>query len=101
MGCQRLVYVPGDVVMVAGLQQLIDVLLRALGHGVDPPAPKRRRAPMGLADGVRVQRGDGPGRPPVHEMERVLVPAWHRGEQPGQLAWSAVSLLQHPGRRQA
>ena len=35
------------------------------------------------AGGVGVQRGDGPGRPPVHEMQRVLVPAWYRGEQPG------------------
>ena len=83
MGCQRLVGVPGGVVVVAGLQQLLDVLLAALGDGVDPPAPERRRAPVGLAGGVGVQRGDGPGRPPVHEMQRVLVPAWYRGEQPG------------------
>ncbi len=79
----RLVCISGGVVVVAGLQQLFHVLFAALRDGVDPPLPERRRPLVGLPGGGGVQRGDGPGCPPVHEMQRLLVPAGHRREQPG------------------
>ena len=83
MGCQRLVGLPGGVVVVARLQELVDVVVRALRDGVDSPVPERRRPPVGLLGGVGVERGDGPGRPPVHEMQRGLIPGRHRDQQPG------------------
>ena len=45
---------PGGVVVVAGLQELVDVVFAALRDGVDPPVPERRRPPVGL---VRRRRG--------------------------------------------
>ena len=73
----------GGVVVVAGLQQLVDVVLAALRDGVDAPVPERRGPLVGLPGGVGMELGDGSGCPAVHEMQRGLVLAGHRREQAG------------------
>ena len=83
MGCQRLVVLPGGVMVVAGLQELVDGVFAALREGGDPPVPECRRPLVGVPGGVGAERGEGPGRPPVHEMPPRLAPAGHRGQQPG------------------
>ena len=84
-GCHRLVCLPGGVVVVAGLQELVDVVLAALRDGADPPVPERRGPAVGLPGGIGMQLGDRPGRLAlaVHEMQRALVAACHRHEQAG------------------
>ena len=78
-----LVEVAGGVVVVAGFQQLVDVLLAGLRQGVDAPVPERRRPAVCFAGGVWIKLGEGAGGPPVHEMERGLVVTGDGGEEPG------------------
>ena len=83
MSCHGLVGLPGSVTMVAGLQELLDVVFAALRDGVNPPVPERGRLSVGVPGGVGVEGGDGPGCPPVHELPRVLVLGRDRDQQPG------------------
>ena len=82
-GLDGLVGLPGGVVVVAGFQQLVDVLLAGLREGVDAPAPERRRPAVRFRGGVRMKLGEGAGGPAVHEMQRRRVLAGDWDEEPG------------------
>ena len=78
-----LVEIAGGVVVVAGFQQLLDILLAGLREGADAPVPERRRPDMCSGGGVRIKVGEGAGGPPVHEMQRRRILAGHWDEEPG------------------
>jgi hypothetical protein len=80
-----LVEFTGSMMVIAGLNELVDVPLAGLREYFYSPAPVLSRFAMRYLDRLRVQPGQPSGGPTVHEPKHLPVGSVHWGQQPGRL----------------